>query len=64
MPTLQETYYTVRQAAKKLGLSYHTFLARAHRDVYKIERVDNVLLFRREEIDKHANAGVVEKTTR
>ena len=59
-----EEYYTAKEAAEKLGLRYHTFLARVHRGLYTNHRIGWMLLFNKKEIDGHATNRHLAKSTR
>ena len=44
-------YYTAKETAEKLGVNYHTLLARARRGTIRCYRFGWVVMFSKEEID-------------
>lgn len=57
-------FYTAKEAAEKLGLNYHTFMARTKkRGMYPFQRAGWVLLFSKQDIDQHANDNALAGTT-
>lgn len=55
-------YYTPRQAAKLLGVTYHAFMARLRRGKYSHIKLGWAVFVPKEEIDPHAET--LEETER
>lgn len=50
-----DDHYTAREAAEKLRLEYHTFMARARVGKYNPIKIGSSVFFNKKEINQHAN---------
>jgi predicted ATPase len=59
-----DQFYTAIEAAEKLGLNYHTFMARVRLGKYSSQQFGRQLAFLKKEIDDAADSQCVETSTR